>query len=67
MLALLGFPLAFVLSGAAAPGPCDLLARDAASQLLGAPVTKAEPSGPSLTRTLAGRAASASTRLEGGC
>ena len=44
MLGLLGFSLAF--AGIAAPGPCDLVSKDAASALLEAPVTKMEPGGP---------------------
>jgi hypothetical protein len=44
MLGLLGFSLAF--AGVAAPGPCDLLSKDAASALLEVPVTKMEPGGP---------------------
>jgi hypothetical protein len=46
MLSLLGFSLAFAAAGVSAPGPCDLVSKDAASALLEAPVTKMEPGGP---------------------
>jgi hypothetical protein len=46
MLGLLGFSLASAVTGAAAPGPCDLVSRAAASAILEAPVTKMEPGTP---------------------
>jgi len=45
MISSVAFSLAFAAVTAAA-GPCDLLDRAAAGALLGAPVTKMEPSGP---------------------
>ena len=46
MLDTLALSLAFVTSGVGAPGPCDLLTREAASELLGQQVTTPTPSGP---------------------
>lgn len=46
MLAALALSLFLHPSGAAIPGPCDLLTRAAASELLGQQVTTPTPSGP---------------------
>lgn len=45
MLAIVGLSLAVVMNSTPAPGPCDLLTREAASQLLGQAATMT-PSGP---------------------
>lgn len=46
MLTVVAWSLVFAAAGAAPVGPCDLLDRAAAAQVLGAPVTKVEPSPP---------------------
>lgn len=46
MLTLVTWSLVLAAVGATPAGPCDLLDRATATQLLGAPVTKVEPSGP---------------------
>jgi hypothetical protein len=46
MLATFGLSLALLTSGVQPPGPCDLLTREAAGQLLGQQVTTMTPSGP---------------------
>lgn len=46
MVATLVFSLAFLASGSAPSGPCDLLTREAASELLGQQVATPTPSGP---------------------
>lgn len=46
MLSILAWSLALAAIGTTGAGPCDLLDRSAAAALLGAPVTKMDPSGP---------------------
>jgi len=46
MLTILAYSLALAAIGTSRAGPCDLLDRSAASALLGAPVSKMDPSGP---------------------
>lgn len=46
MIALVSHSVGMVVSLVTAPGPCDLLSRDAAAQVLGQPATTATPSGP---------------------
>jgi hypothetical protein len=46
MLTLVTWSLVLAAVGATPAGPCDLVDRATATQILGAPVTKVEPSGP---------------------
>lgn len=46
MLTLVTWSLVLAAVGATPAGPCDLVDRATAAQILGAPVTKVEPSGP---------------------
>jgi len=46
MLATIAYSLTLAAIGTTPAGPCDLLDRSAAGALLGAPVSKMEPSGP---------------------
>ena len=46
MLAPVGLSLVLLTAGVDSPGPCDLLSRDAAGQVLGQPAATITPSGP---------------------
>lgn len=46
MITTLSLALALVAAGTESPGPCDLLSRETASQLLGQPVSAGTPSAP---------------------
>ena len=54
MLTMLALSLALPLPGVAIPGPCDLLSRAAANELLGEQVTTPTPSGPELDEDTGG-------------